>query len=85
MIHTVRTSASGRPQLRILRNIFRRKLRAFLTIFGISIGVFALVVMGALAEKLTLLVDGGMQLLRGQGRRQRRRRCRRVSVPRRSR
>lgn len=47
--------------MRILRNIFRRKLRAFLTIFGISIGVFALVVMGALAEKLTLLVDGGMQ------------------------
>lgn len=47
--------------VRILRNIFRRKLRAFLTIFGISIGVFALVVMGALAEKLTLLVDGGMK------------------------
>jgi putative ABC transport system permease protein len=46
--------------LRILRNIFRRKLRAFLTIFGISIGVFSLVVMGAIAEKLTLLVDGGV-------------------------
>ncbi|MDO8964319.1 MAG: ABC transporter permease [Coriobacteriia bacterium] len=45
--------------MRTLRNIFRRKLRAFLTIFGISIGVFSLVVMGALAEKLTLLVDGG--------------------------
>lgn len=47
--------------IRLLKNIFRRKLRAFLTIFGISIGVFALVVMGALAEKLTLLVDGGMK------------------------
>ncbi len=47
--------------MRLLRNIFRRKLRAFLTIFGISIGVFALVVMGALAEKLTLLVDGGVK------------------------
>ena len=45
--------------MRLLRNIFRRRLRAFLTIFGISIGVFALVVMGAIAEKLTLLVDGG--------------------------
>ena len=52
--------------LRLLRNIFRRKLRAFLTIFGISIGVFALVVMGALAEKLTLLVDGGVQYYEGK-------------------
>jgi len=52
--------------VRILRNIFRRKLRAFLTIFGISIGVFALVVMGALAEKLTLLVDGGMKYYSGK-------------------
>jgi len=52
--------------IRILRNIFRRKLRAFLTIFGISIGVFALVVMGALAEKLTLLVDGGMKYYAGK-------------------
>lgn len=45
--------------MRILRNIFRRKLRAILTILGIVIGVFALVVMGAMAEKMTLLVDGG--------------------------
>ena len=52
--------------MRILRNIFRRKLRAFLTIFGISIGVFALVVMGAIAEKLTLLVDGGMKYYAGK-------------------
>ncbi|MDZ4168678.1 MAG: FtsX-like permease family protein [Coriobacteriia bacterium] len=52
--------------MRLLRNIFRRKLRAFLTIFGISIGVFALVVMGALAEKLTLLVDGGMRYYEGK-------------------
>ncbi len=43
----------------IIRNIFRRKLRAFLTIFGITIGVFALVVMGAMAEKINLLIDGG--------------------------
>jgi putative ABC transport system permease protein len=42
-----------------LRNVFRRKLRAFLTIFGITIGVFALVVMGSMAEKINLLVDGG--------------------------
>lgn len=45
--------------MRILRSVFRRKLRAFLTIFGITIGVLALVVMGSIAEKLQLLVDGG--------------------------
>lgn len=45
--------------MRALRNIFRRKLRAFLTITGITIGVFALVVMGGMAEKINLLVDGG--------------------------
>jgi putative ABC transport system permease protein len=47
--------------MRLLRNIFRRKLRAFLTIFGITVGVFALVAMGAMAEKLNLLVDGGIK------------------------
>jgi putative ABC transport system permease protein len=36
-------------------------MRAFLTISGITIGVFALVVMGAMAEKITLLVDGGVK------------------------
>ncbi len=46
--------------MRALRNVFRRKLRASLTILGITIGVLALVVMGALAEKLQLLVDGGV-------------------------
>ena len=45
--------------MRILRSIFRRKLRAALTIFGITIGVLALVVMGSIAEKLSLLVAGG--------------------------
>ncbi len=47
--------------MRMLRNIFRRRLRAFLTIFGITIGVFALVVMGSMAEKINLLVDGGVR------------------------
>ena len=47
--------------MHMLRNIFRRRLRAFLTIFGITIGVFALVVMGSMAEKINLLVDGGIR------------------------
>jgi putative ABC transport system permease protein len=45
--------------MRILRNVFRRKLRVMLTIFGITIGVLALVVMGSMAEKINMLVSGG--------------------------
>ena len=45
--------------MRTLRNVFRRKLRVLLTIFGITIGVLALVVMGSMAEKINLLVSGG--------------------------
>ena len=47
--------------MRTIKNVFRRKARAFLTIFGIAIGVFALVVMGAMAEKINVLVDGGVR------------------------
>jgi len=45
----------------ILKNMFRRKGRTLLTVFGIAIGIFALVVMGAMAEKLNRLVDGGVK------------------------
>ncbi len=47
--------------MRTLRNVFRRKLRVMLTIFGITIGVLALVVMGSMAEKINLLVSGGVR------------------------
>ncbi len=53
--------------MQVLRNVFRRKLRVFLTIFGITIGVLALVVMGSMAEKINLLVSGGIALLLRQG------------------
>jgi putative ABC transport system permease protein len=52
--------------LEIVRNMFRRKLRTILTIFGIVIGVLALVVLGALAEKMNLMMKGGEQFLTGQ-------------------
>lgn len=39
--------------------MFRRKLRVMLTIFGITIGVLTLVVMGGMAEKINMLVSGG--------------------------
>lgn len=45
-------------------NIWRRPLRTALTVGGIVIGVFALTVMGALAEKLNVLVDGGDEYFR---------------------
>ncbi len=47
-----------------ITNIWRRPLRTGLTILGIVIGVFALTVMGALAEKLNVLVDGGDEYFR---------------------
>lgn len=50
----------------IFRTIFRRKLRAFLTIFGITIGVFALVVMGSMAERINLMIDGGARYYSGK-------------------
>lgn len=43
----------------ILKNMFRRKTRTLLTIFGITIGIFAFTVMGSMAEKINLLVSGG--------------------------
>ncbi len=52
--------------LEIVKNMFRRKLRTSLTIFGIVIGVFALTVMGAMAEKMNLMIDGGVKYLTGQ-------------------
>jgi len=47
--------------MEILRNISRRKLRSFLTISGIVIGVLALTTMGAIAENFNALLDGGVK------------------------
>jgi putative ABC transport system permease protein len=43
-----------------LRNITRHKLRSFLTISGITIGVLALTTLGAFAENFNALLDGGV-------------------------
>ena len=37
----------------------RRKLRTTLTVLGITVGIWTLIVMSAMANKLTTLVDGG--------------------------
>ena len=49
-----------------LRNMFRRKSRTFLTVFGIVIGIFALAVMGSLAEKMNGMISGGVRYYTGQ-------------------
>jgi len=45
--------------VRTLRELARRKLRSTLTILGIVIGIWALVVFSALASKIDTLVSGG--------------------------
>jgi putative ABC transport system permease protein len=42
-----------------LRNLGRRKVRTTLTIIGITIGIWALVVFGSMANKIDSLVSGG--------------------------
>lgn len=44
--------------MKLARNLARRKLRTALTVSGITVGIWALVVFGALATKIDLLVSG---------------------------
>lgn len=45
----------------VLLNLGRRKLRTTLTVFGITIGIFALAVMGSLSEYLSASIDSGVR------------------------
>ena len=47
--------------MRTLRNLARRKLRTTLTVVGITIGIWALVVMSSMANKISALVEGGSE------------------------
>src|SRR5260370_35551267 len=49
----------------LVRNLVRRKLRSFLTISGIVIGILALTTMGALANNFNALLDGGAKHIAG--------------------
>ena len=49
-----------------LRNLTRRKLRTSLTVIGIAVGIWALVVMAAMATKLSALVEGGSTYFRNK-------------------
>jgi putative ABC transport system permease protein len=46
----------------ILRSLTQRKMRTGLTIFGIALGIFAVVVMGGMAEHSNLTFDRSMKL-----------------------
>lgn len=52
--------------IEIFRNMWRRKFRTFLTVFGIVIGIFAFTVMGSMALKLNKMIDGGKKYITGQ-------------------
>ena len=45
--------------MRLLRDLGRRRLRTALTILGITIGIWALVVFGSMANKIDAIVAGG--------------------------
>lgn len=49
----------------IVRNLVRRRLRSFLTVSGIVIGIVALTTMGALANNFNALLDGGAKYYAG--------------------
>lgn len=50
----------------LLRNLGRRKVRTSLTILGITIGIWALVVFGSMANKINALVAGGSEFYAGK-------------------
>ena len=52
--------------MEILRNMWRRKFRTFLTVVGIAVGIFAFTVMGSMALKLNKMIDGGKKYITGQ-------------------
>ncbi len=46
----------------IIRNITQRKLRTGLTVFGIALGIFAVMVMGGMSEHFNITFDRSMSL-----------------------
>jgi putative ABC transport system permease protein len=47
----------------ILRNITQRKMRTGLTVFGIALGIFAIMVMGGMSEYFSRHADRGLDLM----------------------
>ncbi|HEY9205745.1 MAG TPA: ABC transporter permease [Candidatus Methanoperedens sp.] len=47
----------------IIRSLTQRKMRTGLTIFGITLGIFAVVVMGGMSEYMNIYVDRSIKLM----------------------
>jgi putative ABC transport system permease protein len=47
----------------VIRSMTQRKMRTGLTIFGIALGIFAVVVMGGMSEHMTLFIDKSLKLV----------------------
>jgi putative ABC transport system permease protein len=47
----------------ILRNVTQRKMRTGLTVFGIALGIFAIMVMGGMSEYFSRHADRGLELM----------------------
>lgn len=47
----------------IFRSLTQRKMRTGLTIFGIALGIFAVIVMGGMSEHMNLLFDNSIKLM----------------------
>ena len=52
--------------MRLIRELSRRKLRTTLTILGITIGIWSLVVFSSLANKINRFLDAGSTLYAGK-------------------
>lgn len=52
--------------MRLLRNLARRRLRTALTVTGITIGIWALVVFGSMASKISSIVAMGSDYYAGK-------------------
>jgi putative ABC transport system permease protein len=50
----------------LVRDLGRRKVRTSLTILGITIGIWALVVFSSMANKINAMVDGGSEFYAGK-------------------
>jgi putative ABC transport system permease protein len=58
-VQTSRTRIPEERPMQLIRNLARRRLRTGLTITGITIGIWALVVFSSMANKVDALVGGG--------------------------
>lgn len=47
----------------VVRNLMRRKMRSGLTIFGIALGIFAMMVMGGMSEYTNTLISKSLDLM----------------------